>query len=87
MSRWNKQVDVWSLGCILAELHPASVLCQNDSRATLLARVVGILGPLPGRLTRRARYYHKYFTRSGLLYQTNPEVRGGEWLTHDLMRG
>jgi serine/threonine protein kinase len=40
-------VDVWSLGCILAELSSGSVLFQNDSLATLLARLEGILGAVP----------------------------------------
>lgn len=41
------QVDVWSLGCILSELASGSVLFQNDSLATLLARLEGILGAVP----------------------------------------
>ncbi len=38
---------MWSLGCILAELASSSVLFQNDSLATLLARLEGILGMVP----------------------------------------
>ena len=41
---YDQQIDMWSLGCILAELWTGRVLFQNDSLATLLARVVGILG-------------------------------------------
>jgi len=33
---------MWSLGCILAELYSGKVLFQNESVATLLARIVGI---------------------------------------------
>ena len=40
----------WSLGCILAELWTGRVLFQNDSLATLLARVVGILGGIEENL-------------------------------------
>ncbi|KAK1301628.1 Serine/threonine-protein kinase AFC2 [Acorus calamus] len=40
---YDKKIDIWSLGCILAELCTGNVLFQNDSPATLLARVIGII--------------------------------------------
>ena len=44
-------------------------LVQNDSVATLLARLVGILGPIPGWMIRKGRYSHRFFTKSGQLYE------------------
>ena len=44
---------MWSLGCILAELHTGEVLFQNDSLPSLLARCVGILGPFDPELLAR----------------------------------
>ncbi len=41
------QIDIWSLGCILAELWTGNVLFLNDSIVTLLARIVAIVGPFP----------------------------------------
>jgi hypothetical protein len=32
---------------------------QNDSLATLLARLEGILGPLPGFMVGQGRYSHR----------------------------
>ncbi len=49
------QVDIWSLGCILAELSSGSVLFQNDSLATLLARLEGILGAVPRWMAKQVR--------------------------------
>jgi dual specificity tyrosine-phosphorylation-regulated kinase 2/3/4 len=57
------QVDIWSLGAILAELSSGQVLFQNDSCATLLARLEGILGPLPRWMVSRGRYANRYYTR------------------------
>ena len=58
---YGQKIDIWSVGCIMAELFSGLVLFQNDSLATLLARVVGILGPLPPALLARSRLHHKFF--------------------------
>ena len=70
---YDGRIDVWSLGCILAELYSGYVLFQNDSLATLLARCVGILGPVPPRLLQ-GRHAHKFFTRAGALYERDDEA-------------
>ena len=72
---YDFRIDVWSVGCILAELHTGRVLFQNDSLSSLLARVAGICGPLPPRLLA-ARHAHKYFTRSGDVYERDAETGG-----------
>jgi serine/threonine protein kinase len=61
---YDYRIDVWSLGCILAELSTGSVLLQNDSVASLLARIVGMSGQLPPHM-RAGRYGHRYFTPQG----------------------
>lgn len=45
------------------------VLFQNDSLASLLARLVGILGPIPKHMLRTGRYAHRFFTKSGHPYE------------------
>jgi hypothetical protein len=47
------------------------VLFQNDSLATLLARVVGILGPMDPAMLARGKDTHKYFTKANMLYERN----------------
>lgn len=37
--KYDFKIDIWSLGCILAELYTGNVLFQNDSVQSLLARV------------------------------------------------
>ncbi len=118
---YNQKIDMWSLGCILAELCSGNVsssllsfhvlfsvswflitswsflctedtfaggisssvdcfvyLCgilqvlfQNDSLATLLARVVGILGPIDPALLAKGKDTHKFFTKNHMLYERN----------------
>lgn len=42
---------------------------QNDSLATLLARLEGILGPLPNWMVVQGRYSNRYYTRNRQLYE------------------
>mmetsp|Transcript_22158 Transcript_22158/g.53029 ORF Transcript_22158/g.53029 Transcript_22158/m.53029 type:complete len:694 (+) Transcript_22158:301-2382(+) len=67
--KYDQRIDIWSLGCILAELASGYVLFQNVSLATLLARMVGILGDIPEHMLKGSRYAPQYFTRSGYLYE------------------
>ncbi|KAL3693670.1 hypothetical protein R1sor_007321 [Riccia sorocarpa] len=77
---YNQKIDMWSLGCILAELCSGNVLFQNESLATLMARVVGILGPIEPEMLAKGRDTHKYFTKNHMLYERNPETDQLEYL-------
>ncbi|KAL2633889.1 hypothetical protein R1flu_005368 [Riccia fluitans] len=77
---YNQKIDMWSLGCILAELCSGNVLFQNESLATLLARVVGILGPVDPEMLAKGRDTHKYFTKNDMLYERNPDSDQLEYL-------
>eukprot|EP00635_Sarcinochrysidales_sp_CCMP3193_P000003 CAMPEP_0118905160 /NCGR_PEP_ID=MMETSP1166-20130328/9307_1 /TAXON_ID=1104430 /ORGANISM="Chrysoreinhardia sp, Strain CCMP3193" /LENGTH=773 /DNA_ID=CAMNT_0006844429 /DNA_START=1 /DNA_END=2319 /DNA_ORIENTATION=+ len=57
-------IDLWSLGCVLAEVHTGDVLFHNDSVATLLARLVAVLGPIPPRLLAEGRFKDDFFLRA-----------------------
>jgi serine/threonine protein kinase len=73
---YGVKIDVWSLGCVLAELYTGEVLFQNDGVASMLARCVGVLGPFDPALLRRGRHAAKFFTKSGLIYER--DERSGE---------
>ncbi|XP_021769593.1 uncharacterized protein LOC110733827 [Chenopodium quinoa] len=77
---YDKKIDVWSLGCILAELCTGNVLFQNDSPATLLARVIGIIGPIDQDMLAKGRDTYKYFTKNHMLYERNQETSRLEYL-------
>lgn len=70
---YDQKIDLWSLGCILAELWTGYVLFQNDSVQSLLARILGIVGEFPYHLMTRGKYVPQYFTQDGQLYQ---EIEG-----------
>ena len=47
------------------------VLFQNDSPATLLARVMGIIAPIDQSMLAKGRDTYKYFTKNHMLYERN----------------
>ncbi|GAB2268788.1 hypothetical protein Dimus_003733 [Dionaea muscipula] len=77
---YERKIDIWSLGCILAELCTGNVLFQNDSPATLLARVIGIIGPIGQDMLTKGRDTYKYITKNNMLYERNQETNRLEYL-------
>ncbi|KAK6128214.1 hypothetical protein DH2020_038043 [Rehmannia glutinosa] len=77
---YDQKIDVWSLGCILAELCTGNVLFQNDSPATLLARVIGIIAPIEQEMLAKGRDTYKYFTKNHMLYERNQDTNRLEYL-------
>jgi len=70
---YAQKIDLWSLGCILAELFTGRVIFQNYSVVTLLARIIGIIGPIPEGMLQKGNFVSKYFTEEGELYE-NTEI-------------
>lgn len=52
---YDYKIDIWSLGCIIAEIWTGYVLFQNETIQGLLARIVAIMGPIPQRVLTEAR--------------------------------
>ena len=51
---FDERIDLWSLGCIAAELVTGELLFDNSSVAALLTSASAILGPIPAYLLRVA---------------------------------
>lgn len=64
-----QKIDIWSLGCILFELWTGEMMLGCHSVPALLAKMVGILGPLPSYMTRRSPVKHELLDMEGYLYQ------------------
>ncbi|XP_042406790.1 cyclin-dependent kinase G-1-like isoform X1 [Zingiber officinale] len=77
---FDQKIDIWSLGCILAELHTGNVLFPNDSVPLILARIMGILGPIDEEMLVLGQETSKYFTESFDLYHLNEEMHQMEYL-------
>ncbi|XP_068636627.1 DYRK-family kinase pom1 isoform X2 [Aristolochia californica] len=77
---YDSKIDIWSLGCILAELCSGEVLFANDTLVMLLARMIGMLGPIDMDMLVRGQETHKYFTGNYDLYHTNEESGESEYI-------
>ncbi|KAE8722819.1 transducin family protein [Hibiscus syriacus] len=68
---YDQKIDLWSLGCILAELCSGEVLFPNDAVVMILARMVGMLGPFDMEMLENGQETFKYFTEEYDLYHIN----------------
>ncbi|KAL5710212.1 hypothetical protein ACHQM5_020803 [Ranunculus cassubicifolius] len=72
---YDQRIDIWSLGCILAELCSGEVLFPNDALVTLLERMIAMFGPIDMEMLVKGQETHKYFTKDyEYLYHINEET-------------
>ena len=67
---WNAKVDLWSLGCLLAELVRGAVLFDGDTSSQVLAAQAAVLGAYPRDLLAHANptLLEHFFAPDGSLY-------------------
>ncbi|XP_019433599.1 PREDICTED: dual specificity tyrosine-phosphorylation-regulated kinase 2-like isoform X2 [Lupinus angustifolius] len=78
--QYDEKIDIWSLGCILAELCSGEVLFPNDPIVMILARMIGILGPIDLEMLVKGQETHKYFTEEYDIYHVNEETNQLEYI-------
>ena len=66
---YGGKIDMWSLGCVVAEMYTNEVTFQNDSELSMLSRIEAICGTFPRHMIARGRNSHRIFTESGLIYE------------------
>jgi len=66
---YDGKIDVWSLGCVIAEMYTGQVTFQNDSVTSMLSRIEAICGTFPKHMIENGRQSGQFFTPSGLLYE------------------
>ncbi|KAI8030548.1 putative serine/threonine-protein kinase dyrk2 [Camellia lanceoleosa] len=77
---YDQKIDLWSLGCILAELCSGEVLFPNDALVMLLARMIGMLGPIDMEMLVKGQETDKHFTEEYDLYLINEETNQLEYV-------
>ncbi|KAK4579529.1 hypothetical protein RGQ29_029268 [Quercus rubra] len=77
---YDQRIDLWSLGCILVELCSGEVLFPNDSIVMILARMIGMLGPIDLEMLEQGQETDKYFTQEYDLYHINEETNQLEYI-------
>jgi len=66
---YDGRIDVWSCGCVLAEMFTGDVTFQNDSIVSMLSRIEAICGPFPRHMIGQGRQSGRFFTKCGLLFE------------------
>ncbi|VEU40771.1 unnamed protein product [Pseudo-nitzschia multistriata] len=66
---YDGKIDVWSLGCVVAEMYTGEVTFQNDSIVSMLSRIEAYRGSFPRHMVAQGRQSNRFFTKSGLLYE------------------
>lgn len=72
---YNKEIDIWSLGCVLCELVTGKPLFDADTQPELLAMIVEMFGLPPKSLLERAPFAKKFFDSNGVKLQHNKGSR------------
>lgn len=67
---YDGKIDIWSLGCVVAEMYTGEVTFQNDSIVSMLSRIEAICGAFPRNMIAQGRQSGRFFARSGLLYES-----------------
>lgn len=68
--KWNSPIDIWSLACVLFELHTGDVLFNaEDNDLEHLGIMEKVLGTIPHILTEN----HKYYTNGKLNFDWSQE--------------
>lgn len=64
---YDYKIDIWSVGCILAELFTGNVLFQNDSIQSYLAKILSICGAFPEYMFK-GKNSNDFFAKEKVIY-------------------
>jgi serine/threonine protein kinase len=68
---FDSQIDMWSFGVLLAELHIGRPLFRARSVSRMVKRIISVLGPLPAKTFVWGKFYNTLF---GPDHRLRPEV-------------
>ena len=66
---YDGRIDIWSIGCVIAEMFTGEVTFQNDSVVSMLSRIEAICGPFPRHMIAQGRQSARFFAKCGLLFE------------------
>ena len=56
------EIDMWSLGCVLAELYTGTPLFKVKTPEDLFEAMIKVLGPISAGVFSGSKFYHNYVT-------------------------
>ncbi|KAH0791551.1 CMGC family protein kinase [Histomonas meleagridis] len=66
---YNQLIDIWSAGCIAAELYLDFVLFACENEGDCLYSMIGLLGPIPDSVIQLSRNWWKYYNMTPHMFQ------------------
>ena len=69
---WDERIDIWSFGCVLAELVLGRPIFYGTSVEQVLAAQTAVLGQVPERFMRGSGLAKVYFTSERDLFTLDP---------------
>ena len=66
---YDGRIDIWSLGCVIAEMFTGEVTFQNDSVVSMLSRIEAICGKFPRHMIVQGRQSSQFFTKTGFIFE------------------
>lgn len=72
--RYDSKIDMWSLGCVAAELFLGIPLFPGQNEMNMVARIVEMLGDPPDRFLDHCRYTFKFFNGPGTSHNHHPHL-------------
>ncbi|KAK3592907.1 hypothetical protein CHS0354_011699 [Potamilus streckersoni] len=70
---FGTEIDMWSIGCILAELYMGKPLFHGKRKEEILQQMTQLLGPLPSYIFQRGKFFPKFKQYTGLSNQCQVE--------------
>jgi serine/threonine protein kinase len=64
----SQKIDVWSIGCIMAELWTGNIFFSGLHVQGMLARIQSIVGPWPEWMLDQGSLIDNYFLQENLIY-------------------
>ena len=58
---YNEKIDIWSIGCICAELYLSVPLLQGSCEYEQLKKIIKLFGDLPFYMYQNAKNFNKYY--------------------------
>lgn len=84
---YDSKIDLWSLGCVVAELFTGRVLFQNESIVEMLALIESVCGGVPREMVHNGSKSPEYYLSSGLLCSIrNVEENDAQVVLYDIYR-
>ena len=75
--KYDVAIDVWSLGCVLVEMHTGEPLFNGSDEADQLRKIMEILGPIPNDMLESSPKIAKLEKQNPKLAQYLKQQRSG----------